>query len=676
MRKLDPASRAAQVTVPVHGSPELAALEACEVLSLDVFDTAIHRCVDRPTSVFGLAAAALLNERLTEREIHHLGKFPEQRVAAEATARDRKQASAGTREVHLDEIYAVLEEQLGAEHAPLLERLRLAELEVEEHVTYADPFVLGLAREAQARRKRVVFCSDMYLGAETISALLQAAGYSGFQHVFVSSELGVSKHQGTMFPMVREKLQVPAEKILHIGDSAQADVEGAQLAGWNAIHRPYLQPAETGAPPLLPGASQRANPDRVVRALVGGLQRRGELVLGEALQDPWVHLGYRVFGPLLTGHALWLAHSLQALRPEKALFLARDAFLMLELYKPLADRLGLSLPCEYVFASRGSLLLDSFTDFQLDRLWSLFAGRAGRSLGTTMRNLGLLPERHRDALQRAGFSSEEEPLERNDPRMFRLLCSLHASLLDVAKERRALSGEYLRGIAGQARHLAVVDVGWMGNMQSSLLRLLGPDHNQFRLDGLYVGLSKEVKGNRYPGHGMHAWLWQDGLPESRCAAFWGGGVALLEFALCAPHGSTLGYRRSSDGRVEPVLERNERESDYLRSADALHKGVRLFFQSFLDITGGVATAALLTDRWADEFFRLVLAPTEQEAEILGSLTHSDGVGDTRARLPIVEKLPPDTERAQVEQGLVRSFWRYGFRVRNADLIARHGLSLD
>ena len=56
-----------------------------------------------------------------------------------------------------------------------------------------------------------------------------------FEHVFISSELGVEKPSEKVFSLIREQLDVKPDTLLHIGNSATNDFLPALRAGWNAL---------------------------------------------------------------------------------------------------------------------------------------------------------------------------------------------------------------------------------------------------------------------------------------------------------------------------------------------------------------------------------------------------------------------------------------------------------
>lgn len=79
----------------------------------------------------------------------------------------------------------------------------------------------------------------------------QVVAETGFaphlDHLFVSSEIGHEKPDREIFAHCQAALQLAPEQILHIGDSLQHDIAGAQAAGWHAI-RISAEAAQPNAP--------------------------------------------------------------------------------------------------------------------------------------------------------------------------------------------------------------------------------------------------------------------------------------------------------------------------------------------------------------------------------------------------------------------------------------------
>ena len=128
-----------------------------DVISLDIYDTAVFRKVDMPNDVFTIMAM----------ETGH-GDFVNVRKTAENVARERKEASEGTREVTLAEIYDVLVEDYGIDRGGMEQEIHL-----ELALSTVNPYIFQLYTELVKKEKTIIFTSDMYLPQQTIEQILQ-----------------------------------------------------------------------------------------------------------------------------------------------------------------------------------------------------------------------------------------------------------------------------------------------------------------------------------------------------------------------------------------------------------------------------------------------------------------------------------------------------------------------
>lgn len=627
-----------------------------EVVSFDVFDTLIVRAIDRPIDAFALVKLRLLATDAALNAPRTIDAFPDIRVQAELSARDAKErAGHAHREVTLAEIYDAFAALSGAEPA-LVELLQRTELAVERDLVYANPLARDLFAFARSMKKTIVLCSDMYLPSAEVAALLRRCGYEGYDALYVSCEHACSKHAGTMFPYVAERHGVQAARIVHIGDNPYGDCLMAQEAGCAAVHVPPAAPPARARTPW----HDEASSSNTVGAIVAGLWRKHESDPGNAAKDPWERTGFRVFGPLFTGFLLWLAASVRERRPDKLLFLARDTHFIHRHMPAFLGVLPGELAAEYAHVSRGSLLLPSFTDFPIARLDHLFSGKRTSSVRRHLRRLGLLPDVYANDARAAGFADLDELVPNGEPRMRVLLGKLHHELLRAAAKQRPLARRYIAQQFGDAKRVMLVDVGWVGNLQASIVRLLGPEHEGVEIAGHYVGVFRSAAENAYPDHTMHGWLTRpDDSREIDRFFWWSGAVEMLEFAMTAPHGTTTGYAEDGSGTVVPVIESNDTEKSIAELAARLQKGAADFIAEFLSAFGGIPPEALNSRAWGAEFYRLVTAPAPDEAELLGDLTHGDVAGDTSIRAPLAPAVAsPEYEAA------APYYWKAGFIIRN------------
>ena len=252
------------------------------VVAFDVFDTLIKRDVARPTDLFALLGA----------------DFAKARAQAEAEARAAKSG-----EVTLAEIYA---RPCLAGYDPA------AECAAEIACAVPNLPVLKAARALHAQGKRLYYISDMYLPKVQLDAMLAKCGYDFFDGGFVSADYGVQKRSGKLFRLFLQKTQTQANEVLFIGDNWRADVAGSALAGIRSWHLPTQEVPRESLPA---GAVAAFTANRLP-----GIESEAE------------RLGFATLGPLAVAYCQWL-HAREQQHPNaKIHFLARDMYLMRQVY--------------------------------------------------------------------------------------------------------------------------------------------------------------------------------------------------------------------------------------------------------------------------------------------------------------------------------------------------------
>ena len=193
-------------------------LSQYDVISFDIFDTALSRKVEFPEDVFQIMSV----------EMEH-NDFRSVRKTAENDARDAKEKSDETREVNIDEIYEILEKNFGIDPA-----WKDREIELELALCEANPVILDVYNRLKNMGKTLVFMSDMYLKRETLDAMLKKIGYSGYEKIFLSNEYGTRKGEGTLQPELVDAY--PDKFIVHIGDNWSADVVKTAECGISTLY--------------------------------------------------------------------------------------------------------------------------------------------------------------------------------------------------------------------------------------------------------------------------------------------------------------------------------------------------------------------------------------------------------------------------------------------------------
>lgn len=636
------------------------ALQRVDVVSFDVFDTLLARRVRAPVDAFELVRSALASDELALRHHDVVVNYPHIRRWAEAQARVRKsEAAGGEPEISLPEIYALIKERCGLDN-DAVEVLRRAELQVEAALLYGIGEGLALYQLAKASGKRLAAISDMYLPREVIHELLLHNGYDfALEMVFVSGDVGCSKGTGQLYRWVAERLGISPASWLHIGDNIHADIARAKEQGIHALHADWSAVVNTHSP------SMRGANDCTVAAVVDFLKtpQAGEFIPDTA----WGRMGYTVFGPLMFGFMVWVAHQLRSSGVQKVLFMARDAQLMHRLYVEYFQS-DFGIAAEYVYGSRQALFPLSMSDWPMHRIWYLFGGKSKRTVADVFKLVGLDPVRHVADIQAVGFSGPDDLIgEEKSRSMHRLINRLYFQVMSKSANERQEKGRYLQNAVSGHENIALIDIGWSGNIQAALQRALGSDWAGKRVHGFYLGLLDSATQNMGPYSLMKGWMTSFANREEVQVQLTGnGGVELLEFALTADHGSTLGYRLS-DGAVVPVLEGLDHEETYNQCAMQLQAGVQSYFKDQRYLLGFLSTEALISGEWMVPFMKLLTNPSREEADLFGALTHSDTTGSNHIRHEIAPKL---SRWALVWKGrryaaaMKAAYWKAGFIARN------------
>ena len=208
-------------------------LLTADLVTIDVFDTALVRTLAHHDDVFALAAWRVVTRLGLG---YNIGDLAADRRAAHRRALENAYA-AGRKETTIENIYA---------HHPITDAtiraaLLAEELATERDVCRANASILALFDSLTARGRRVSFLSDSPFPADFVSQLLSDAGYSGEFEVHVSSGFGTTKAHGNLYERVATKTGVSPAGMWHIGDNLESDVLRASEWGVTPLwYRPHL----------------------------------------------------------------------------------------------------------------------------------------------------------------------------------------------------------------------------------------------------------------------------------------------------------------------------------------------------------------------------------------------------------------------------------------------------
>ena len=509
------------------------------VYSFDVFDTALTRRVALPADIFRLTARALAPSVETSALIDFEAEFVSARIAAERAARARV---APREDCTLEDIWRELRALM-----PSLPADATAELEVaaERGTIIANPHLAAHIKGLQAAGHRVIFISDIYYSRETVFALLESAGLvSRIEQVYVSSEAGLLKATGNLFPHVAQAEGIRTSDLIHLGDNPVSDGSAARRAGARSTvyHASRLNAAER--------AILTAYEDQLTGSRLAAAMRTARLAHHQAGQGSLVSA---FLGPLAVMIAAWAFRHAADIGAGRVYFVARDGYVPWRAAAAMAPAFPETEP-RYVKLSRHALVaaipeLGDFGVFWIEQSWSK------RSLGEIAALMGCdwadLEAAVREQLPHLG--RDQLLANSEDARRFVSILDADRPGTVSAAERAELRDAALRflrdaGLMDDTPYLTV-DVGWFLNLQAALTALLRAENARGFAGGLYLGLCNGRTTPERAGPSRALIYQQPYAPDlagSPPDLF--DRIILIEHLLgLAPHGTAKGYSEGPDG---------------------------------------------------------------------------------------------------------------------------------
>jgi hypothetical protein len=506
--------------------------------------------------------------------------FQELRVAAETEARELTVDGEAT----IAEIHRLLALNLGITNSNAEALLRM-ELDIEASLIVPIPCALEIVNSARRWSPGVLFASDMYLPCDFIRDQLKSHGFwRDGDELYVSNEWRASKANGRLFPKILENERLQAESLLHTGDRRRVDFELPSGLGIKARHvdvcglTRYEQILEEFSGESLGFTSLVAGTSRLAR-----LQKPAATKHLSVLTE----IASSLISPVIVFYAIWLIREAKERRVTRLYFVARDGYLVKRIVDALIRVLGLQLETRYLYGSRQAWHIPAITELSDESVSWLFERTRTLNLRIVLGRLQMIPEQITGILDGLGWPQHtwDEPL--GEEALGRVKTKLLSS--------RDFCGEVKKLVAGKrdmalcyleqeglfdAVPFAIVDLGWHGRLQQSLERLLSVRRPTPTL-GLYFGLYgdsaavMQLKTASYLGWDLRQ------TPESKDVPSL---VFLMESFFTAPHGSTIGYRRESNGRISPICRDEGIEQLEKWGLSTVHAAVDTFARNLEGLT--------------------------------------------------------------------------------------------
>lgn len=564
-----------------------------EYVSFDVFDTLIKRNVQRPHDIFRLVE--LKYNKDNDKKIKNYVKY---RIEAEQNAKTKFENGECTFNSIFEELKDIYPEET-------VNKLKTLELELENEYCIQNKDFYSIYKNCLDNCKKIIIISDMYLDKDTIEGLLHKNGINGYEDIFVSSEVKLNKHNGTIYPYVLKKLDIQKNQIIHIGDSKRADYIMALKNGVNAV--------------LIPKRINKLRYfDKKEYEKLNGedklYYRSIETFINNNISlkdDVYFNLGYEVLGILLYGYTNWLIKELRHRNIKKIFFLAREGACLKRAFDTINDT---DIESKYLYVSRRSTRVPLLKNIQsLDDVFKIVKMRKITDIRSFFINVGLDISKYGELLQK--YNCSEKTNINSIKKFEELFENIKQDIIQNAKEEE----KELLGYLQQEKftgNIAVADIGWEGTMQNALSTLstkfeLGAD-----ITGFYMGKFKSAKYNKIRANG---YLFDQDINEyNKIRSF----LYLFETLFLAQHGTTQKYDYDNNIFI-PILS----ECEYSEKEKSIYKNIQDGAIKFIyeynkynchytELSSYIA---------AINIFKLGLRPSTEDVKLFSNISYLDGV---------------------------------------------------
>lgn len=320
-------------------------IKSNDIISFDMFSTLVNRTVLHPEDIF-----KIVELKLKEKNIDL--QFVKNRVIGAKYSYNKYKDFS-----NLDKIYDELSIILNID-SKLKKKIMKLEFETELEYIIPRKSAIEYLNFCIKENKEVYITSDMYLNKNYLNIILENCGVKGYKELIVSCEYGVSKSNGLLFNLLKEK----GNKILHIGDNYFDDILMAEKNGLDTFYfisyydmlnksnfKFLLEQVESIDDSFLLGRifSKYFDVPFILNKFNGRL----------FIKD------YKMFAdiiviPILTKFMMFAIDYYKTFDKCRVLYLARDGYILSKIHERI-NKNNLWVQCSYTLASRRGLIVQN-----------------------------------------------------------------------------------------------------------------------------------------------------------------------------------------------------------------------------------------------------------------------------------------------------------------------------
>ena len=448
-----------------------AKIEDADVVTFDIFDTLLTRCVMRPRDIFTVVEC-VLNQIVRESGEPDRKKtfcFLEERIKAESAFSENDNPT----------IYEIYEQFQRNTKITDVERTYLLNLEIgcEKRFLKKRQKMCDLLLWAEELGKEVYLISDMYFTKDILEDILDSFQIRGHKDILVSCEYRRSKQEGLFHQFrkmtdaqsdhLKKTLHAEEKKYLHIGDHYFSDIIAAKQAGFRTF-RIYstMEMLESSLYSRMISDKLSLEENIVISHYAakaynnpfGEFEKNGKLIF-HTIEE----ITGTLIAPIIFKYMLWLVQNITKSDYDLVIFPSRDGFLLKKIYQHFQEKEKKSKLPEplYLYTSRRAALTAA-AQSESDVQYILNVDFSGNVQEMLKARFGMDIE---TAADQAGQVQGEADLSK---------------ILSHCAEERKNYCSYIRGTGlGDHRQIAILDFVAMGSVQEALERLLNTQFTGF-----------------------------------------------------------------------------------------------------------------------------------------------------------------------------------------------------
>ncbi|PNV60590.1 hypothetical protein C0033_17650 [Clostridium sp. chh4-2] len=597
-------------------------LKDYDIVSFDIYDTLLKRDVNSPVDVF-LAISRNIGSSIEFVELRKQSEqFAKQNKNCEITIFDIYKEILG-KSLTLNGSKIVITEEI-------VQQLIEEELATEEKLTTINLEFMKIYNWCLEQNKTIYIISDMYLPSAFLEKLLRKNGYVGFEKLYVSSEYGKTKSNGSLFEVVVQENKLNKRNMIHIGDSKKGDFIEPLMLGIQVLNIARIQ--------------KNCEFFHTSNELYPFINNR------VAKEETYIRrIGYEVYGPLLYCFSEWLCRHLS---PEKdVLFFARDCYVVEKAMRILNQ--GMNSNFHYFLASRKSLTPPAMSNISDPEDICFFLKSASRefTLGDLILLLNIQSDYVYDIIKEKKLSLEMI-LKRDSLFENRMVYDLIKDLLPIIREKGAQEAKNFINYFDSLKikkAVQVVDIGWRCTMQKCLETI-----SETEINGYYFGVREDAHiGQRAKG----LFLNHEDSEEKR--NFIAANVALLEMFFTAPQGSVEGYTNEGNVIFSNSVKNKNEEIINKNITSELQDGALDFVKDYFNTYGH---KVIKIETSVEGIMKLGGQPHAKDISSLGVFYFETGAKTVQVVAP-KSVMFYTTHISQLKKDFIDSPWKIGFLKR-------------